>query len=167
VCGLPVQELKADRDKISRSIPASVRMEAGQVWFPENAPWLDAFRKELLEFPHGSHDDQTDVLSMAVQQMLVFYQSGRIYGDLVTSAPLPPEKPAAGPPPTPPGTVHGPDETARRVMEEEAERRRRAWEVAARRREAEWDLEDDRDLEKCDPWHGVLPPARWRAEDWI
>jgi predicted phage terminase large subunit-like protein len=92
VQGLPVQELRADRDKVSRSIPATIRMEAGQVWFPESAPWLDALRKELLEFPHGSKDDIVDCTSYAVQQMLLFYDSGRIHGELVTSAELPPER---------------------------------------------------------------------------
>lgn len=91
VQGLPVQELRPDRDKVSRSIPATIRMEAGQVWFPEGAPWLEALRRELLEFPHGSHNDCVDALSMAVLQMLLFYQSGRIYGELVTSAEMPRE----------------------------------------------------------------------------
>src|SRR5262245_47107513 len=48
--------------------------------------------------PHGSHDDCIDVLSMAVMQMLLFYQSGQIYGELVTSAELPPEVPLSAPP---------------------------------------------------------------------
>jgi len=32
--GLPVKELRADRDKVARSLPLEARMEHGTVWFP-------------------------------------------------------------------------------------------------------------------------------------
>lgn len=63
--GLPVRELKADRDKVSRALPAAVRMEAGAVWFRSGAPWLGDLEDELLMFPKGEHDDQVDVLGYA------------------------------------------------------------------------------------------------------
>jgi hypothetical protein len=162
VSGLPVQELKADRDKVSRSIPASVRMEAGQVWLPEDAPWFDAFRKEFLEFPHGTHDDFVDFLSYAVQQMLIFF-----FGDLITSAPLPPERPPIQPA-TQPGIVSPASEEERRVLEVEAERERRRAEDL-RRWSQQIDEEDERNEAQGfgNPWHGTLPTAKLRPEDWI
>lgn len=41
----------------------SAVIEAGRVLIPENASWLDAFRAEMLTFPHGKHDNQVDSLS--------------------------------------------------------------------------------------------------------
>jgi predicted phage terminase large subunit-like protein len=38
-------------------------IEAGDVTLPETAKWLHEFRKELLSFPAGKHDDQLDALS--------------------------------------------------------------------------------------------------------
>ena len=64
--GLPVKELKADRDKISRAMPLSARMEQGQVYFQENALWFDDLQREMLQFPEGEHDDQVDSLAYAI-----------------------------------------------------------------------------------------------------
>jgi predicted phage terminase large subunit-like protein len=41
----------------------SARIEAGQVHLPRRESWLEDFRTELLQFPHGKHDDQVDSLS--------------------------------------------------------------------------------------------------------
>jgi predicted phage terminase large subunit-like protein len=70
--GLTVRSLKADKDKLSRAIPATVRMEAGQIFLPDGAEWLGAFEHELLSFPHGAHDDQVDVLSYAAVEVQRF-----------------------------------------------------------------------------------------------
>jgi predicted phage terminase large subunit-like protein len=87
--GLTVRALRADRDKVSRAIPATVRCEAGQVFFPESAPWLDEFTAELLAFPHGAHDDQVDALAYAAVEVQRFggaaephsYQDTRAYAE--------------------------------------------------------------------------------------
>jgi predicted phage terminase large subunit-like protein len=50
-------------DKFSRAAGVSSMVEAGQVSLPENSSWLDAFRRELLSFPSGKHDDQVDAFS--------------------------------------------------------------------------------------------------------
>jgi len=65
--GLPVRELKPDKDKVTRALPAAARMESGCIYFLHSAPWLGEFESELLSFPTGAHDDQVDVLSYAVQ----------------------------------------------------------------------------------------------------
>jgi len=65
---LPIVELKADRDKLSRALPLSAKMEAGMVFFPREAIWFSDLEKELLQFPNGEHDDQVDSLAYAVLQ---------------------------------------------------------------------------------------------------
>jgi len=67
--GLPVKELRADKDKVARSLPLEARMEHGGVWFPKDAAWLPELQRELLSFPVGSHDDQVDALAYAAAAM--------------------------------------------------------------------------------------------------
>lgn len=71
--GLVVREIKRKTDKITRAIPATVRMEAEQVWLPEKAPWLADVTSELLHFPAGQNDDVVDALSDAADDMTKLY----------------------------------------------------------------------------------------------
>lgn len=50
-------------DKAMRMNTQSPRIEAGHVYLPRKADWLDDFRKEVLSFPYGAHDDQIDSMS--------------------------------------------------------------------------------------------------------
>jgi predicted phage terminase large subunit-like protein len=94
--GLTVKALRADKDKLTRSIPATVRMEAGQIYFPDGAEWLGEFEHELLSFPHGAHDDQVDVLSYAAVEVQKFggaaepegYEEYREYAEKEAAAEL-------------------------------------------------------------------------------
>jgi len=61
--GLPVEELKADTDKVSRFIPAATRIAAGCVYFLNTLNGLHDVEAELLGFPNGAHDDICDVVS--------------------------------------------------------------------------------------------------------
>lgn len=61
--GLVVRALKAQMDKISRSLPLQIKMESEQVYFPKQHPVLEALEHELLTFPKGAHDDLTDTLA--------------------------------------------------------------------------------------------------------
>ena len=66
--GLPIKNLKADKSKISRSVPAAAGVENGSIWFLKNAKWLVEFERELTSFPSsGSHDDQVDALAYAAR----------------------------------------------------------------------------------------------------
>jgi predicted phage terminase large subunit-like protein len=56
-------------DKISRLTIQSAKIERGQVYLPDHAPWLAAFKEELLHFPHGRHNDQVDSLSQFLYRM--------------------------------------------------------------------------------------------------
>ena len=71
-----IQDLRADHiyakpiqpegDKVVRMSACTARIETGAVLLPQTAPWLDAFRAELMAFPHGKHDDQADALSQLI-----------------------------------------------------------------------------------------------------
>jgi predicted phage terminase large subunit-like protein len=67
--GLTVRPLKANMDKITRSMPAQIRMEAGQIWFPKQHSTLESLEHELLTFPQGAHDDTVDVLAYAALEV--------------------------------------------------------------------------------------------------
>ncbi len=50
-------------EKAMRLATQSAVIEAGRVFLPRRANWLDAFRSELMAFPASRHDDQVDSLS--------------------------------------------------------------------------------------------------------
>ena len=50
-------------DKITRLHAQSARIEAGHVWLPQQASWLEDLRIEFASFPQGRHDDQVDSIS--------------------------------------------------------------------------------------------------------
>ncbi len=52
-----------EADKITRMSSQSAQIEAGRVILRESAPWLDAFKAEIMAFPNGRFDDQVDSLS--------------------------------------------------------------------------------------------------------
>jgi predicted phage terminase large subunit-like protein len=56
-------EITPEADKITRMGDQTACIEAKQVHLPEEAPWLDDFRSEVLAFPYGKHDDQVDSMS--------------------------------------------------------------------------------------------------------
>ncbi|MDR3639517.1 MAG: phage terminase large subunit [Isosphaeraceae bacterium] len=74
--GLVVKSLRPDRDKVTRAIPAGIRMEAEQVFFLRHAPWLIDLEHELLTFPSGAHDDLVDCLAYATSEVVKHGGSG-------------------------------------------------------------------------------------------
>jgi predicted phage terminase large subunit-like protein len=68
--GLPVKEVKAEKDKVARALPATARMERRMVWFPPaSTSWYPEIEEELLAFPAGRHDDFVDTLAYAVAEV--------------------------------------------------------------------------------------------------
>jgi predicted phage terminase large subunit-like protein len=55
-------------DKVMRMNAQTAPIEAGSVWLPRHAGWLDEFRRELMAFPAGRHSDQVDALSQALHR---------------------------------------------------------------------------------------------------
>ena len=66
---LPVLAIKVDKDKISRAYSITPTCEAGRVYLPERAPWIEPFLDELMLFPAGPHDDQVDSLTQALEYL--------------------------------------------------------------------------------------------------
>ena len=63
---LPVLSVKVDQDKMARAYAITPICEAGRVFVPERAPWLNDLLDELMMFPAGPHDDQVDSLTQAL-----------------------------------------------------------------------------------------------------
>jgi predicted phage terminase large subunit-like protein len=63
---LRLRPIKADRDKIARAQAITPLIEAGRVFLPESAPWLDCYIDEMAAFPSGVHDDAVDSTTQAL-----------------------------------------------------------------------------------------------------
>lgn len=74
---IPIKELKADTDKITRALPASVRAETGRLWLPTRAAYDDAplWVEELVSFPNATHDDCVDVIAYAARVQAAYWMS--------------------------------------------------------------------------------------------
>lgn len=74
-----IGKLEADRDKVTRALPAVVLLEAHLLFFPrkQDAEWLGEYIEELATFPLGAHDDQVDVTAYAARKMLELAQGKR------------------------------------------------------------------------------------------
>jgi predicted phage terminase large subunit-like protein len=66
---LPIVEVRADSDKLTRASAITALFESGRVFFPESAPWLTDLESELTGFPGAAHDDQTDALIYALNYL--------------------------------------------------------------------------------------------------
>ncbi len=60
--------VKVKGDKFSRALSWANRAEAGKVILVRG-PWINEFLDEVCQFPHGTHDDQVDAVSIAVKLM--------------------------------------------------------------------------------------------------
>lgn len=52
--------IKPEGNKATRAAAITNLIEEGRVFLPRQTQWLEPFRNELLQFPHGRHDDQVD-----------------------------------------------------------------------------------------------------------
>jgi len=75
--GLPVVEVGVSRDKVTLSAHAIVRIQGGQMFFPDHsiAPWMVDFQKEMTSFPNGIHDDDVTMVSLAANSYFAFKTS--------------------------------------------------------------------------------------------
>lgn len=76
--------IKPEGSKADRMVAQSFKIEAGQVFLPAKAEWLDAFLLELLAFPQGKHDDQVDSIS----QFLKWAAARAMYDNIEIFAPI-------------------------------------------------------------------------------
>ena len=63
---LSVKLVPIERDKIGRLFVHQAKFEAGEIFFPRNAPFMPTFLAELLTFPQSRYDDQVDSLTQAL-----------------------------------------------------------------------------------------------------
>jgi predicted phage terminase large subunit-like protein len=67
-CPQPIA-ITPEKDKETRLHAVSAIVEQGRVFLPQAAPWLEDFRVELIQFPHGRHKDQVDAFSQFLHRM--------------------------------------------------------------------------------------------------
>jgi predicted phage terminase large subunit-like protein len=61
------QQFPTKFDKAVRAQSIRGRMALEGLYVPTNAPWFAEFKRELLSFPAGKHDDQVDALGLVGQ----------------------------------------------------------------------------------------------------
>ena len=64
--------------KVARLEAISPQIEAGDVFLPEAAPWIDDFIEEFLMFPNGAHDDQVDTATQALNYLARNERAGQV-----------------------------------------------------------------------------------------
>ena len=94
---LPVRAVKVERDKVSRAHAVTPLIEAGKVFIPEKAPWVDAFLDETASFPNGQFDDSVDSVTQALNYLRAPREPGIFgyYRELAEAAGVAPEAKAA------------------------------------------------------------------------
>ena len=63
---IPITGIQRNIDKVTRGLDAAPQIETGNVYLPQDAPWLSDFLAESSAFPNGKHDDQLDPMFDAV-----------------------------------------------------------------------------------------------------
>jgi predicted phage terminase large subunit-like protein len=58
--GVPIAELHADVDKLTRALPYAGLVRQRRVWLPREVAWIDEWIDEHADFPKAAHDDQVD-----------------------------------------------------------------------------------------------------------
>jgi predicted phage terminase large subunit-like protein len=62
-----VTPYKPQAEKVMRLMAQTPSMEQGQVFLPEQAPWLAVYLHELTSFPKAKNDDQADSTAQALE----------------------------------------------------------------------------------------------------
>ena len=68
---LPVVAIKVDKDKITRATVCVPAWEAGDIFLPDGAAWVDDFLENLYGFPKMAHDDDVDAFTQMVRYMIL------------------------------------------------------------------------------------------------
>jgi predicted phage terminase large subunit-like protein len=75
---LPIVPVKPKGSKQSRADTVSPLFEAGKVYLPESATWLDDFIDEHITFPNADHDDMVDTTAHALTRLSNRQEAGSI-----------------------------------------------------------------------------------------
>jgi len=68
---LPLIPVKVDSDKQTRAQAVTPLIEAGKVFLPQSASWVNDFVEEMAYFPNGIHDDVVDATTQALNYLRV------------------------------------------------------------------------------------------------
>jgi predicted phage terminase large subunit-like protein len=61
--------VKPEKSKVARASGIVPMVEAGNVYLPASAPWLDSFISEFSLFPASKNDDQVDAVTQCITYM--------------------------------------------------------------------------------------------------
>jgi predicted phage terminase large subunit-like protein len=78
-----VEAVKPKGEKPMRLRNVSAIVEAGQIFLPLQAPWLEDFLHELTMFPAGRYDDQVDSFSQALSKAFLDVSPSKGFHDMV------------------------------------------------------------------------------------
>jgi predicted phage terminase large subunit-like protein len=68
--GIPIVGIPRSIDKITRMHCGKPMIESGNVYLPEDEPWLSDYLSEFAAAPNGQHDDQIDPTLDAIETFL-------------------------------------------------------------------------------------------------
>ena len=68
--GIPIVGIPRSTDKITRMHCGTPLIESGNVYLPEDAPWLSDYLSEFAAAPNGKNDDQIDPTLDAIETFL-------------------------------------------------------------------------------------------------
>lgn len=95
--GVPIAELHADVDKLTRALPYAGLVRQHRVWLPRNAPWLDEWIDEHADFPNTAHDDQVDTGAYGARVALDYWAPVSSEGQVVYDDDIGYERVSIGP----------------------------------------------------------------------
>lgn len=75
---LPIKPIEPKGSKEARAHAVTARIENGNVFIPEKAPWLDIFILETAEFPFSAHDDIVDTVTQALNRLKAYKGSVKV-----------------------------------------------------------------------------------------
>lgn len=77
--GLSVIKHRPTDCKEARANNQTFKIEAGKVRILADAPWINAFKNEILTFPKGVHDDQVDALIQLLERTDAFQRTQNVH----------------------------------------------------------------------------------------
>ena len=78
-----LEAVKPKGKKDERLQYVSTIIEAGHVYVPTQAPWLEEYLHELMMFPASRHDDQVDSTSQALANAVIFRSPGAAWLEIL------------------------------------------------------------------------------------
>ena len=65
--GWAIRSFSPTTDKHTRMATQAAKLESGQAMLPQDAPWLEELRREIVAMPNGRYEDQIDSISQFLE----------------------------------------------------------------------------------------------------